>query len=326
MKGVKRFPHPSETFPPAAGITVLPMAGAQAEFEHDDLRLVGFSLAGEESYIVAPELNLAFDVGRAQRDLLSVDHVFLTHGHMDHAAGIAYYFSQRMFIDNAPGHLYAPAPLIEPIRKLLRLWADIDGHEPPANLHEVVPNVDVALRRNLVVRPFEVNHPCRRHDRSVVRSLGYAAIEVRQKLIEEYRGLTGPQIVELKKQGVDVTRRVEVPLVAYCGDTAAGDFLTLDHVRTARVLLLECTFTEADHVERARAGYHMHVRDLRTIIPNLQNEKIVLIHLSRRTSLSVARSILRQELGTLYDEDRITFFMEHRRRGRRRPPAAHGED
>ena len=75
---------------------------APAEFQYDSIRLRGVSLAGEETYIVAPEMNLGFDLGRCQRDVLGVDHVFLTHGHMDHAAGAAYYFSQRMFIDNAP--------------------------------------------------------------------------------------------------------------------------------------------------------------------------------------------------------------------------------
>ena len=293
------------------------MAAPLAEFVHENLRLLGSSLAGEETYIVAPELNLAFDIGRAQREILAVDHVFLTHGHMDHAAGMAYYFSQRMFVDNQPGHLYVPRPLVEPVQRLMRVWADIDGHEPPANIHAVEPGTDVVLRRDLVVRPFEVNHPCRRHDRSVVRALGFAAIEVRQKLIEEYQDLTGPQLVELKKQGVQITRRLEIPLVAYCGDTAVGDFLDLEYVRSAKVLLLECTFVEPDHLERARAGYHMHISDLPGVIPRLSNEKIVLFHLSRRTALSAARTLLRRELGPDMSE-RISFFMEHRLR-RRRP-------
>ena len=287
-----------------------------AEFQHGDVRVLGFSLAGEETYFVLPEMNLAFDVGRCQREVLGVDNVFLTHGHMDHAAGIAYYFSQRMFIDNQPGHLFAPEPLVEPIRRLLRVWADIDGHEPPANVHPAQPGVDIPLRRDLVVRPFEVNHPCRRHDRSVVRSLGYAAIEVRQKLLDEYRDLTGPQIVELKKQGVQITRRVELPRVAYCGDTAPGEFLELDYVRNCQVLLLECTFVEPDHRSRARAGYHMHVSYLRDILPKLNNERIVLSHLSRRTSLQEAKKALGRELGEELPE-RICFLMEHRRRGRR---------
>lgn len=302
------------------------MAIPIAELVHDDLRLIGSSLAGEETCIVAPELNLAFDVGRAQREVLAVDHVFLTHGHMDHAAGIAYYFSQRMFIDNQPGHVYVPAPLVPALERLLRIWGEIDGNPPPANIHAAEPGTDIPLRRDLIVRPFEVNHPCRRRDRDVVQALGYTAIEVRQKLIDEYHNLTGPQLVELKKQGVQITRRLEIPLVAYCGDTAVGDFLLLDHVRNARVLLLECTFVEDEHRDRARAGRHIHIRDLRNVLPQLNNERIVLIHLSRRTSLGAARKLLAAEL----DADvcaRVSFFMEHRRRGRRgHPNQGSGED
>jgi ribonuclease Z len=298
------------------------MGAPLAEFVHDGLRLLGSSLAGEETFIVAPELNLGFDIGRAQRELLGVDHVFLTHGHMDHAAGIAYYFSQRMFIDNLPGHLYLPRLLVEPVQRLLRIWADIDGHEPPAHLHAVEPGVDVPLRRDLIVRPFEVNHPCRRHDRSIVPALGYAAIEVRQKLVPEYQALSGAQLVELKRQGVPITRRMEIPLVAYCGDTAVGPFVDLEYVRNAKVLLLECTFVEPDHLDRARAGYHMHISDLPGVLRRLQNEQVVLIPLSRRTALGVARHMLRRELGPEMSE-RISFFMEYRRRGRR---AANDED
>jgi len=292
-----------------------------AEIEHGRIRILGISLAGEETAFVLPEMNLAFDVGRCQQEVLGVDHVFLSHGHMDHAAGIAYYFSQRMFIDNQPGHLFAPAPLVEPIRRLLRVWADIDGHEPPANIHPALPGTDVVLRRDLLVRPFEVNHPCRRHDRSIVQGLGYAAIEVRQKLLDQYKDLTGPQLVELKRRGVQITRRVELPLVAYCGDTAPGDFFELDYVRSSQVLLLECTFFEPDHRDRARAGYHMHVSYLPDIVAKLGNERIVLYHLSRRTALAEARHVLQRELGPAADE-RITFLMEHRRRRRpgRAPP------
>jgi ribonuclease Z len=291
------------------------MAHPIAEFVHGGLRLVGSSLAGEESYVTAPELNLAFDVGRAQRDLLAVDHVFLTHGHMDHAAGIAYYFSQRMFLDNPPGHMYVPEILVDPIRRLLRVWADIDGNEPPANIHAVQAGTDVILRRDLIVRPFAVNHPCLRRGRCPAPALGYTAIEVRHKLIDAYQNLTGPQLVELKKQGVQITRRLEIPLVAYCGDTAAGNFLDLDYVRNSKVLLLECTFVDPDHLDRARAGGHLHISDLPAILPRLNNEKIVLIHLSRRTALAVARTVLRQTLGPGGDE-RVSFFMEHRQRWR----------
>jgi ribonuclease Z len=300
------------------------MALPVTEILHEGIRLLGVSLAGEETFFVAPELNLGFDVGRCPREVLAVDNIFLSHGHMDHAAGIAYYFAQRIFTDNTPGNLYAPEPLVELIHRLLDVWAEIDGqdvnnHQPPPNIQPAYPGADIRLRRDLLVRPFEVNHPYRRHGRRLVRSLGFAAIEVRQKLLDEYQNLTGPQLVELKNQGVQITRQVEIPLVAYCGDTAPGDFLDLDYVSGAKVLLLECTFVEPDHLVRAKAGSHMHVSYLRDVIPRLKNEKIVLTHLSRRTALVDARQAVQQTLG---DElaARVTFLMEHRRRGRRARP------
>ncbi len=292
------------------------MGSTLVEARHSGILIQGTSLAGEETVLVLPEHNLAFDVGRAPRELLAVDNVFLTHGHMDHAAGLAYYFSQRMFLDNAPGRLFAPAPLVEPIRRLLRDWADIDGHEPPANILPVSPEVDIPLRRDLVVRPFVVNHPCRRHDRSIVQTLGFSAIEVRQKLKDEYQGFEGPQLKALRDRGVEITRRIEIPLVAYCGDTAPGPFLQRDFVRNAKVLLLECTFVEPGHEDRARAGFHMHANDLVKILPNLPNERIVLTHLSRRTALGEAKQLLRRELPASVLE-RVSFLMDARRSGRR---------
>lgn len=285
-----------------------------AEFQHGNIRILGFSLAGEETWIVVPEMNIGFDLGRAPQEVVGTDHIFLTHGHMDHAAGIAYYFAQRWFVDNKPGNLYCAPGLCEPIVKLLDIWSEIDGLAAPRKIHAVSPDADVMVRRDLLIRPFQVNHSSARHKGGRgIPALGFAAIEVRHKLKDEFQNLTGPQLVELKKKGVEITRRVEMPMVTFCGDTGPGDFFGLDYVRNAAVLLLECTFLEPDHMDRARAGGHMHVSDLRRVLPQLNNERIVLTHLSRRTALSDARAVLRAELGDAAD-GRVSFLMEHRRR------------
>jgi len=287
-----------------------------AEIQCGHFRILGYTQAGEESFFAVPEMNLAFDMGRAPREVLAVDHVFLTHGHMDHAAGAAYYFSQRLFIEAPAGHLYAPEPLIDPLQRLLCIWGEIDGSLPPANLHVARAGQDIPLRRDLIVRPFDVHHPGRGRGRATVHALGYSVIEVRKKLRAEYLDLTGPQIVELKKKGVEITRRVEIPLIAYTGDTGPGDYIHLDHVRNSRVLLLECTFVAPEHRQRARAGNHVHLLDLVEMLPHLNNERILLTHLTRRTHLNDAREMARRELGDAYGT-RVTFFMEHRRRARR---------
>ena len=111
------------------------------------VRIIGFSLAGEETVIAAPEYNVCFDVGRAPREVVSIDNVCLTHGHMDHAAGIAYYFSQRAFVGNAPGRVIVHRDLAGHIQRLMGVWADIEGHPSPGEVCGVEPLEDVMLRR-----------------------------------------------------------------------------------------------------------------------------------------------------------------------------------
>ncbi|HPF41831.1 MAG TPA: MBL fold metallo-hydrolase [Phycisphaerae bacterium] len=277
------------------------------EHQLDDIRIVGYSVAGEETVIAAPELNVCFDIGKAPAEVLPVDHVLLSHGHMDHSAGVAYYLSQRNFVGNAPGTILAPTRLVDPIKNLLQVWGQIEGHVTPAKIVGLQPGDEYQIRRGLVVRAFRNNHG--------VPSIGFVVIDVRRKLKPELLDKSGPELVALKKQGVEIEYTVEVPLIAYCGDTADGDWTQYDMVQKARVLILECTFFEADHVKRARAGYHMHVRDVARIIARLENPHFLLTHVTRRTAMGQAKRTLRK-LVSEETYSRVTFLMD-RRKGKR---------
>jgi len=265
--------------------------------------LAGYSVAGEESVILAPELDVAFDIGKCPREALTVNHVLLSHGHMDHVAGLPYYFAQRDFQGNPGGAALVPADLVGPLTALMRAWGRVEGHVPPHRLVGMRAGEEYQVRRGLVVRAFDTRH--------VPGSLGFAVVDVRQKLKAEFADRTGPQLVELKKQGVEITRRVEVPLVAFLGDTGRANYAELPHVANAQALLLECTFFDDDHVSRARAGKHLHVHDLPEVLEGMHNEHIILIHVTRRTNMAAARRILRK---TLAKEvlDRVTFLMSRR--------------
>lgn len=266
-----------------------------------DVRFQAISLAGEETMIALPELNVCFDFGRAPRPIIGIDTVCLSHGHMDHSAGIAYYCSQRAFLGSPPGTIVLPRELVPLVRDLLAVWARIEGKPSAVNLIGLAAGQEHVLRKGLLVRTFPVNHggPC----------LGYTVIEVRNKLKPEYADHTGPMLVELKKKGVQIEYRLEVPLVAYCGDTAVGEFFDLDHVRNSKVIILDCTFFDPEHVVRARAGRHMHVQDLPEALDRLRNRHVVLSHLSRRTFIRDAKKILRETVGE-NDLERLTFLMD----------------
>lgn len=280
------------------------MSGSLVEHDLGGIHILGYSVAGEESVVALPQMDACFDVGKAPSEILPINHVLLSHGHMDHAAGLAYYFSQREFIGIAPGCALLPERLVQPVRDLLRAWAKIEGHEAPARLIGMRPGDEHELRRGLVARAFEINHG--------VPALGYVLVDVRHKLKPEFTGKTGPELVEMKKQGVEIEYRLEVPMVAYCGDTAEGRWLEFEAVRKAKVIVLECTFFDNDHVKRARAGYHMHVRDVARILPRLENEHVLLTHVTRRTFLKEARRSLTRLVG---DEamGRVKFLMEGKR-------------
>lgn len=266
----------------------------------DSFSLLGYSVAGEETVILAPELDVCFDIGKCPREALTPNHVLLTHGHADHSAGILYYFAQRDFQGMPTGKAIVPANLVNPLHALMKAWGRVEGHVPPYELIGLKGGEEYEIRRGLVVRTFPTRH--------VSGSLGFSIVDVRKKLKTEYLELSGPEIVELKNRGVEITHTVEVPLVAYLGDTAAGNYSSQPCIRDARVLLVECTFFDADHRDRARAGKHIHVDDLPKLLEGMNNEKIVMTHLTRRTNMGEARKLLRKTLPADVRE-RITFLM-----------------
>lgn len=286
------------------------MASRLVEKTVGPLRLAGFSMAGEETVVVLPEMNVAFDVGRAPRELISIDYVCLTHGHMDHSAGLAYYFSQRNFQGLPPGTVITHHRLVPAIEDLMHVYARIEGHLSPARVVGVDEDEDVAVRRDLVVRPFRVKH--------AGSALGFSVVEVRKKLRPELADLSGQQIAELKKKGENVEYRLEVPRVAFCGDSAVGDYLDHRHVRDAEVLIVECTFFEGDHIDRANMGQHTHVADLPALMERVNSPHVVISHITRRTGIGEAKRRLEQVLKPA-DLERIVVLMDRPPRPRRDP-------
>jgi ribonuclease Z len=230
-----------------------------------------------------------------------MDYLCLSHGHMDHAAGLAYYFSQRAFQGMPPGTLLVHPKLVPPIEQLLRVWGQIEGHVSPGRIVGVDEGTDFELNRSFVVRPFRVSHPG--------PTLGFSIVEVRKKLKPEYNDYSGQQIAQLKRQGQVVEYRLELPRVAYCGDSGLGSFLEHDHVRNAEVLIFECTFFEPDHVERARLGAHTHLSDLPALMDRVRSPHVVLIHVTRRTGMGEAKRAVAKLLKPV-DLERITFLMD----------------
>ena len=277
-----------------------------AHIKIDDLEIIGYSVAAEETVVAMPQLDVCFDIGKAPDQIISINNILLTHGHMDHAAGIAYYLSHRNFCGQSPGTILAPENLLVPMRQIIDAWSRLDGNKVPANLVGVKPGDEYQIKPNLFARVFPT-----KHSRG---SVGYSVIEKRKKLKGEYAKLTGPQIVELKKQGIEIDYPLEIPIVTYLGDTQYVDFSQLKYIAESKILIAECTFYEVEHATRAQAGRHMHIDEFAELLEKLQNEYIIITHTTQRTAMWEVRKILKEALSAEKYKKIILLMDKHYRR------------
>lgn len=259
-----------------------------AKLEMEGMEILGYSVAGEESVVAIPVLDVCFDIGKAPDQTISINNVLLTHGHIDHTAGIAYHFSHRKFCGIEAGNILIPQHLEQPLKQILDGWGKLDGNQIPANIIPVKPGDEYKIKPNLIARVFPTKH-CR-------GSVGYTIIETRKKLKDEYKGLNSKQIVELKKQGITIDYPVEIPLVTYLGDTQYMDYSSLEYVTNSKILIAECTFFIPEHNERSVVGKHLHVDNLDKMLSKLNCKHFLITHLTQRTNIVEAMGILKEKL------------------------------
>jgi len=266
-------------------------------------RVQGISIAGEQSVVQVPELDVCFDIGLSPRIALASDYIGLTHGHMDHAAALSYYFSQRRFQGMGVGTVVCHPAMEEPIHELMSAWIKIEAQRTPYNVVALEPDQELEIKNRIFLRAFKTVH--------TVPSIGFVVVEKRSKLREQYSGLPQEKLVELKKAGEDITETRDVPLICYTGDTAWGDHFSREDVLGAKVLITECTFLERGHRSRANVGKHLHVDHLVHLVKRSNAEAVVLTHLSRRTHMKVAKEALDQMIPAEH-RNRVLILMDHR--------------
>ena len=266
-------------------------------------RIQGISVAGEQTVVQVPELDVCFDIGGCPRPALVSPYVALSHGHMDHSAGIAYYFSQRQFQGMGTGSVVCHPALEKPIRQVMTAWVDLEGQRTGYRVIALAPDGELEIKNNLYLRAFATRH--------TPASQGYVVVERRSKLKRELVGLPQEKLVELKKNGQSITDTLEIPLVCYTGDTAWGEHFERPDVLSAKILITECTFLEPGHRGRAEVGKHLHLDDVVRLMRASSAQSVVLTHLSRRTHMAEVRKQLNEALEP-EDHDRVLVLMDSR--------------
>jgi ribonuclease Z len=257
-----------------------------------ELRLAGGSRAGEASLLLLPQLRLSFDAGRPARALVPLQHVVISHGHMDHIMGLPAWASQRQLNGIPGGTVYVPRSLAAPISELLSVCARLEGGKPyDVAVQTVAPGDVLPLRRGFFLRFLATSH--------WVETLGCCVEWVRLRLRPEFAGMGVDELRHERETGKTITEEVRTPLLAYLADTGPEVFTEHPSLAEVEVLVVECTFLRPGDRERARRFGHMHLDDLVELAPRLTNRHLVLTHLSRRHRLGPGTRTIRNALGGL---------------------------
>jgi ribonuclease Z len=252
---------------------------------HAGLTVEGYSRAAVQSYWRVPELKVGFDLGAQPWDFMGTPTWFVSHTHLDHVAALPVYVARRRMMKMEPPTVYVPAESLDDVRRLLHVFQKLDRGRQAVELLGVEPGQEIELSRENVVTVFATSH--------TIPSRGFVIWERRRKLRDEYQGLAGNQIRDLRLSGVDVTREVRFPLVAYTGDTSPAGLDACPAAYEAKVLITEMSFVRAKHRrDKIHKFGHMHLDDFLERVDRFKNELIVVGHFSTRYHPQEVRRLL----------------------------------
>jgi len=238
----------------------------------------GESVSGLGTCIWMPDFKLVFDMGVCPREAQRIRTVLITHGHVDHMAGIVRHAFTRNMMGMKPSRFIVPPHLVKPIHQMFALWEPLQHGGFKCDVLPLAPgDEEMKLGKGLSVAAFPTDH--------TVPSQGYAIFRAKRKLKPEFADLPGKEIGRLRQEeGVEVTDEVKTLEVVYTGDTRISTLDRISGIRKARILITEATFLTNEHTgEFAESRGHTHLLQIGVREHLLaQVEALVLTHFSDR--------------------------------------------
>ena len=270
----------------------------------------GFSISGLSTYLQFPEMNFCVDMGECPLTATPIDHVFLTHAHGDHARCIMRHNSLRKMMGvERDSVYYVPESICEGAKAWIKAEAMFEGvsetkfRYPEIESVTAGTRIPLRYRKDLVLEPFEVRHS--------VPAMGATVLLHKKKLKDEFLGKSANEIIELRKNGVEVTREVYEPQLSFMGDCLGESLLDHPDVFKSKVLVTECTFLDKDEEQMAFKKGHTHltsiVKALNEIGDDVKCEQIVLTHFSMKYSEKHILDTLAKNIPEKFRERIVAF-------------------
>lgn len=283
----------------------------QTHLHTKKFKLSGFSISGLASYHLLSELDFAVDMGECPLTAVPIDHVFLTHAHGDHSRCLMRHHSLRKMMGiSKDAAYYLSEKLYEKACNWIRAEAAFEGvpeyriQVPNLIPIEVNKKYILQYRKDLAIEAFEVNHS--------IPALGCTLFQFKKKLLPQYLKCTSQEIIELRKNQVQITQEIYEPLISFMGDCRTESLLDHDSIWKSPVLVTESTFIDDNEEEMAQKKGHSHLNKIIEILEEkkemIECEKIILNHFSMKYSEKHILEVLEKKLPE-FIKDKITVMI-----------------
>jgi ribonuclease Z len=231
----------------------------QAHIETSRFTIEGSSRAGRETWFLIRELSIGLDIGRCPEPLYRLGSIFVTHTHLDHAAGIPFYGNQRRLLRLGTGRVYLPAEAADDYRELMRVHERLEDSEYPIEIIGLAEGDVVPLSGDRSVRVHRSSHR--------VPTNAY-------EVIADHGGHVQS-------------------LLYYTGDTDRQILVREDAaIFKSDVVIMECSFIAPGDEERAGRYRHIHADEIFEHAERFQCSTLLLTHFSLRYSPAQIRDLI----------------------------------
>ena len=253
-------------------------------FDNLKITLQGDAVAGRFSCFWIPEWKIFFDAG-IQSDY-NPEHIFITHTHSDHI----YHLPNLLTEINTEPIVYVPFGMKVFVKRFLDSFYQLNRGSDKigfkVKIQEVKHGDILELtfnNRPYIVKIFKTSHR--------ITSCGYAISEVKKKLKQEYIGLNGRELVELKNNGITITENIIKDIIVYTGDTKNSIFDNTDIIDWNKyaIILTECTYIkelcgEMEIEHKCKSRGHNYFEQLNKTAELYPNALFYCCHFSLRYS------------------------------------------